>query len=57
MDNSCDHKFVHIETIKKTGRGGYQIEYIKIDRYFCEKCLEQKEIQKREWSDQTPLWW
>lgn len=53
----CDHKWVHLETIKRIGSGSYQSEYIKTDRFFCEKCLEQKDIRKEEWSRDKPDWY
>lgn len=46
MDN-CEHKFVHIRNdsyYRSTSR--YSWEYACIDYYFCEKCLEEKEIKK-----------
>jgi len=53
----CKHKWVHLETIKRVESHGYQSEYIKIDRFFCEKCLEQKETRKSEYSRETPEWY
>lgn len=44
---SCDHKFVHLrnENYKRT-TGRYSWEFVNIDYYFCEKCLEEKEVKK-----------
>lgn len=44
----CNHKFIHLETeafSESTGR--YMITWKRIDRFYCEKCLEEKEIIKR----------
>lgn len=32
-------------------------EYIRLDVFFCEKCCEFKEVEKREYSRGRPLWW
>jgi hypothetical protein len=55
----CDHKFVHLDTIKKHDTSGYNTQFIRIDRFFCEKCLEQKEVRKSEYaySRETPEWY
>lgn len=40
----CEHKFVHLETTKtRAVDGGYcgiDIDWRRVDRFFCEKCLE-----------------
>lgn len=54
----CDHVFVHLETIKKTDTTGtYQIGWKRTDRFFCQKCLEQRETYKSEWSRDKPEWY
>lgn len=43
----CEHKFVHLRTesyYRATSR--YSFEYVLIDYFFCEKCLEQSEKKK-----------
>jgi hypothetical protein len=44
---SCEHKFVHLrnESFKRT-TGRYSWEFKSTDYYFCEKCLQEKEIVK-----------
>ena len=44
---SCEHKFVHLrnESYWRT-MGRYSREFISIDYYFCEKCLEEKSVRK-----------
>jgi len=59
----CTHKWNHKEVIKVMQ--GYahsrSATYIQINSYFCEKCLEEKEVRK-DWSgipdveEGVPLW-
>lgn len=48
--NECEHKWVFMETAKQVGYiGSYSTpskEWRRIDRFYCEKCLEIKEIKK-----------
>lgn len=54
----CNHKYIFIETIKRrTGHQSYLSTYIKTDRFFCEKCLKQKETIKETHSRNIPDWW
>lgn len=43
----CEHKWVFMESIKRKRKRDYGVEYIQTDCFFCEKCLEQKQIIKR----------
>ncbi|QDV86948.1 beta-glucosidase [Planctomycetes bacterium TBK1r] len=53
----CEHRFVHLDTKKKDCYGGgYQTHFVRVDRFFCEKCLEEKVIKKDEYSRDTPEW-
>ena len=53
----CEHKFVFLETIKFQEKSTYQIGWNRIDKYFCEKCLEYKDKQIKEWSRDKPEWY
>jgi len=55
----CNHKYVHLETIKKQDLNatGYQIGWKRIDRFYCEKCLEYKDKVNEEWSRDKPDWY
>lgn len=60
---SCDHKFVHRNSDSfKASASRYSWKYTCIDYYFCEKCLEEKEIKKEvvlndhEIPDKLPDW-
>jgi hypothetical protein len=56
----CDHKWVLMNT-RKSCKGaseyGYQIKYIKVMQFFCEKCLETKEKRLETFSKETPDWY
>ena len=59
----CDHNWKHKEVAKVVQCYGHSrsATYIQIDSYFCEKCLEEKEVRK-DWSgipdveEGVPLW-
>jgi hypothetical protein len=55
-EESCVHEFAHLDTSFRTHPGGYNTEYIRIDYFFCRKCLEQKEHQRREYAKEPPDW-
>lgn len=57
----CEHKWVFQDSAYsfeyRRGSSG-QDHYKRIDTYFCEKCLETKEIvAKDEYSRGRPYWW
>lgn len=63
MSENCEHKFVHKSTdgfYRSNGR--YSWHYCLIDYFFCEKCLQEKEIKKEvtlgdyEIPDKLPDW-
>lgn len=60
--NECDHKWAFMETVKQRGeRASFGIsaqkQWKRVDRFYCEKCLEIKEIIKTApgWEDK-PEW-
>lgn len=54
----CEHKFIHMETVKKQSRSGpYQTHWLKIDRLFCEKCGETKQVRTEEYDRDKPEWY
>ena len=58
MSDKCEHKWVYLDSVKRNeDSGAYQIHWTKTDRFFCEKCLEQKQVTKDEWSRERPAWW
>ena len=47
MNKECtEHKWVHKETSKIREMYRYSNSFYQTDFYFCEKCLEEKEVSK-----------
>lgn len=57
MSDKCDHSFVHLESRFRAEAGGYSTHYIRTDTFFCQKCLEYRNLTKDEWSRERPEWW
>lgn len=57
MRNKCTHKFVHIDTVYKKEYVSFGYTYIRIDRFFCEKCLEEQIKKKEESQRMRPDWY
>ncbi len=58
MKPECKHEFAHIETKKwSDSSGGYQIQWVRVERFFCTKCLHQEDKKREEWSRDTPEWY
>jgi len=53
----CVHEWVYQETHYSCDNRGGQSTYGKLDIYYCSKCLEKKEILRKESSRDKPLWW
>lgn len=53
----CDHVFVFLRTIQNVDNCNYQLHWEQTDIFFCEKCLEQKNVYKHEYSRDKPDWW
>ena len=54
----CEHKYVFIESIKSNEYDGfYNTVWEKIDRFHCEKCLDEKTIKQKESSRDKPEWY
>jgi hypothetical protein len=59
VSRSCNHKWIHLDT-NKTIEDHYPSwckTYKKIDRFYCENCLETKEIIKKECTMDKPDWY
>lgn len=49
--NECEHNWIYQNTSKKCSTSGYENYYAnfsRIDRYYCSKCCEIKELTKNE---------
>lgn len=57
-DIECKHKWVFRESIYNSDctTHVYSTKYIKIDYYYCEKCLEEKQKEKHEYCREMPIW-
>ena len=54
---ACGHKWVHTDTRKpKLEASGNQYHYIRIDQFFCEKCLKTETVRRSEYAYDTPDW-
>lgn len=47
----CNHKYMFMETVRQRGERAsfgisHQKDWKRIDRFYCEKCLEIKELVK-----------
>ncbi len=57
MNNNCEHKFVYLDTKKSNEYNGFVFHYIRIDTFYCEKCLEYKDKKQETHSRERPDWW
>lgn len=56
--DECQHRWRHMASQKfKDADNGYLCRHVRIDTFFCEVCLEQKDVKKEEWSRKTPDWY
>lgn len=53
----CEHKWIHMNSAYKYDSAGYMTRFKKIDTFFCEKCLEQRNTVKEDTSRDTPDWY
>jgi hypothetical protein len=52
------HEFAVVETVRSTQQEpGGLINWIRIDRYYCKRCLEQQEQRLVEQGESRPEWW
>ena len=57
MKEKCEHKWVFLETKRIYDHQGYNDNFVRIDRFYCEKCLEQKDVRREGYSRATPEWY
>ena len=60
MGTECKHKWIFMESICKKTAFGFGIEYTRTDLFFCEKCLEQKQVKKeasQKYGESAPDWY
>ena len=45
----CTHKYVHLQHVSFVENVSYErTRFVSVDKFFCEKCLEAKEVKKEE---------
>jgi len=56
---SHQHKWIYMETTYARPResGNRVYCYKRVDRFFCETCLEQNEVKREEHLDSRPDWY
>lgn len=58
MTQSCDHKYIHLDTKKhKDDRVFGAPEWNRIDKFYCEKCLNEERKHKYECGWSKPEWY
>lgn len=57
VPKKCEHKWIHQSSHYQRESNGYNDHFKKLDIYYCEKCLEQKEVTKEEYAREAPLWY
>jgi len=55
--SECDHVYRHLETNKHTEYEGWHHLWVKVDRFYCEKCLEIKVKKQEVYSREKPDWY
>lgn len=54
---NCNHKFVHLDTKRNHNHDGIcYTHYVRIDTFFCEKCLTYENKKQEFWSKDRELW-
>lgn len=62
FNDRCDHSYMHIDTSrhekdKFATEFNHHSPWIRIDRFYCKKCLEMKTIrQELHWAADRPDW-
>lgn len=55
-DDKCEHKWIFQRSDFKKEKGGLD-KYQRIDTYFCEKCLEIRELVSKEGKGAVEPYW
>ena len=53
----CNHNYQHLDTTKYTTDAGYNTTFVRVDRYYCTKCLDQKQLKREATTRETPEWY
>lgn len=53
----CEHKWMYLDTRYICEKYSYTNSFKRVDRFYCEKCCEIKEVEKYESdSRNVPIW-
>ncbi len=56
--NTCEHKYVHLETKKDKEDHSFGVPtWRRTDIFFCEKCLHEERKEKQDSSWEKPNWY
>ena len=57
---TCNHHYVLKSTRKQRGDRDYNEDWVRIDIYYCDKCLDEKIVRRQASSIEYPTapdWW
>lgn len=57
LDKGCDHKFVLKDTVYSKHCVFCGFTFKRVDFYFCEKCLYEREVERVKDLVDTPYWY
>lgn len=52
----CSHTYAHLETVTYNKDAGYNTQFVRIDRFFCTKCLHTEDRRREGYHRDTPEW-
>jgi len=53
----CEHKFIYRDTARSDAYEGFNSHYLRVDYFFCEKCLKITESKQETRSRDCPPWY
>jgi len=56
-ESQCDHEFVLMDTKKQKEYADYITHWIRVDRFYCRRCLREEMKRKSEYSRDMPDWY
>lgn len=57
LEGKCNHEFGYMRSVQKVfDTGGFEKKFVRIDFFFCKKCLEEKMKEKSEYAIDPPIW-
>lgn len=53
-EKPCKHEWRFLRTARFTESGSYQSNYIRIDVFFCSRCLKLEQVKQEQYARETP---